>query len=283
MGQTRRALRLGRASWDIVSGDLALLALPAMSAVSILCLAALFLVPTGVLADAAHSQTDLFIGGALAAYPLVFTGIFFRFAFVVVVAGRLDGRDTSIRDGLEIAWNRRASIAQWAVIASLAAVLIRGLRQVPLLGGLAGSIASTVLGIAWGAVTFFVVPVIAFEGTTGRRAAERSASLFRERWGFEAVGTASIAGVVALAILGGCAVMVFALVLVHSSAVAVAVLVCTFVLGLIGALLAATAVQQAFGLVLYRYATGRPLPPGFSEEDMRRVVRPKRRRRLFGG
>ena len=52
--------------------------------------------------------------------------------------------------------------------------------------------------------------------------------------------------------------------------------------GLIGALLAATAVQQAFGLVLYRYATGKPLPAGFSEADMQQSVRPKRRRGLFG-
>src|SRR5207244_958653 len=159
MGQTRRALRLARASWDIVSQDPALLALPLMSAVSILTVMVLFFVPAGVLFASNHSQGTFLIASLLAVYPLTFVGVFFRFAFVLVIAGRLDGRNTSIADGLQIAWGRRGSIAQWALIASVAAVLIRGLRQLPLLGGLAGNIASALLGIAWGAVTFFVVPV----------------------------------------------------------------------------------------------------------------------------
>src|SRR2546423_12218713 len=105
MGQTRRALRLAGASWSILREALALLALPAMSAVSIACVAALIFVPTGVLAGARHSQGDALIASLVAVYPLTLIGVFFRFAFVVVVAGRLDGRNTSIADGLEIAWN----------------------------------------------------------------------------------------------------------------------------------------------------------------------------------
>jgi hypothetical protein len=285
MGQTSRALRLAQASWDIVRQDRALLALPAMSAVAILGVLAVFFVPTGALAEAthSHSKTGVLIASALAVYPLTFIGIFFRFAFVVVVSGRLDGRQTSIADGLEIAWNRRASIAEWALIASLVAVLIRGLRQIPLLGGIVGSILCGMLGIVWGAVTFFVVPVIAIEGTTGRRAAERSASLFRERWGLEAVGIASISGLFALAVLVGAVFVVFAIAVLHGSAVAVVVLICASAVALVGASLALTAVQQTFGLVLYRYATGRPLPAGFSEADLEKAVRPKRRRGLFGG
>ena len=265
-----------------MSEDLALLALPAMSAVSILAVTALIFVPTGVLAGARHSQGSVLVASLVAVYPLTLIGVFFRFAFVVVVGGRLDGRSTSIADGLEIAWNRRASIAQWALVASVAAILIRGLRQIPLLGGTVGRILAAMLGLAWGAVTFFVVPVIAFEGTTGRRAAERSASLFRERWGMEAVGSVSITGAFVLAILGGVVFTVFAIAAVKSSAAAVALVIFAAAIGLMGAMLAATAVQQTFGLVLYRYATGRPLPAGFSEADMQQSVRAKRRRGLLG-
>jgi hypothetical protein len=281
MGQTRRAFRLALASWDIVSRDPALLVLPLMSAVSILTVMILLFVPAGLLFSSNHSQGTFLIFSLLAVYPLTLVGVFFRFAFVLVLAGRLDGRDTSIGDGLQIAWGRRASIASWAGIASVAAILIRGLRQLPFLGGLAGDIASGLLGIAWGAVTFFVVPVIAVEGITGRRAVERSASIFRERWGLEAVGVLSISGVFALAVVFGLAGTIFLIVLVHTSAVAVALVFFGSIVGLIGMMLAATAVQQAFGLVLYRYATGATLPAGFPEADLRDSVRPKRRRGLF--
>lgn len=279
--QTSRALRLARASWDVVSGDLALLALPFMSAVSILAVMLLFFVPAGFVFASNHARGTFLIASLLAVYPLTFVGVFFRFAFILVVSGRLDGRNTSIGDGLEVAWNRRASIAEWAGIAAVAAVVIRGLRQLPLLGGLAGDIASSVLGLAWGAVTFFVVPVIAVEGVTGNRAVKRSAELFKERWGLESVGVVSIAAAFGLAIVFGGMVMIFAIGAVHSSPAAVAVLIFGSVVGFIALTLAATATQQTFGLVLYRYATGRSLPAGFSEADLRESVRPKRRRGLF--
>lgn len=264
-----------------MSGDLALLALPFMSAVSILAVMLLFFVPAGLLFASNHSQGTFLIASLLAVYPLTFVGVYFRFAFVLVVTGRLDGRNTSVRDGLEVAWNRRASIAEWTAIAALAAVLIRGLRQLPLLGGLAGDIASSLLGLAWGAVTFFVVPVIAVEGVTGRRAVKRSADLFRERWGLESVGVVSIAAAFALAILFGAVVMIFAIAAVHTSPAAVALLIFGSFVGLIAMMLAATATQQTFGIVLYRYATGAALPAGFSEADLRASVTPKRRRGLF--
>src|SRR3954470_22289538 len=117
MGQTRRAFRLALASWDIVSRDPALLVLPLMSAVSILTVMILLFVPAGLLFSSNHSQGTFLIFSLLAVYPLTLVGVFFRFAFVLVLAGRLDGRNTSIGDGLQSAWGRRASIASWAGIA----------------------------------------------------------------------------------------------------------------------------------------------------------------------
>jgi hypothetical protein len=282
MGQTGRALRLAKASWGIVTDDKRLLVLPALSAMLILCVGAICFLPPALFFGRSYLKASIPVAGVLAAYPLTFVSVFFRFAFVVVVSGRLQGRATSIRDGLEIAWNRRGSIAHWSLVAAAVALLGRALRQLPFLGGLAGSVASGVLGIAWGAVTFFVVPVIALEGENGRRAVERSAEIFRRRWGLEVVGIASITGIFVLAVVAGTVVVLVAIALVHTSVTAVRVLLVVAAAWLVACLLAGATVHQAFALVLYRYATGRSLPAGFDEADLRAAVQPKRRRGFLG-
>jgi len=283
MTKTRHALRLARASWTVVRSDPWLLAVPALSAISILFVIAICFVPAVVLTVSDHSQVFVLAAVLIATYPLTLIGVFFRFAFVIVVSERMDDRHLSIGQGLAKAWRGRDAIVRWSLIATCAALLFRALRQIPLLGGVAGSIASALLGIAWGAVTFFVVPVIALEDVRGRRALDRSAELFRERWGLEVLGVASITGIFVLGTIVGAFVMTIAIAAVHTSTVAVIVLVLVSVLGLITAILAATAVQQTFGVALYRYATGRPLPPSFSATDLQAAVRPKRLRGWLGG
>ena len=278
-GQTARALRLARASWSILREDLWLLALPGLSALCLAVVAGALFVPAAVFVGSGNKAVFALVA-AVAAYPLTFVSVFFQLALVVVVSGRLDGRRTTVRDGLEMAWNRRRAVARWAGVATAVALLLRALRQIPGLGGLAGSIASSILGVAWGAVTFFVVPVIAIEGLTGQRAVKRSAEIFRQRWGLELVGVVSIGGVFVLAALAGGLVAAVVIVAVHTSAAAVAIVVTIAGAGLVFMFLAATALHQTFGLVLYRYATERPLPAGFSQADLERSVKPKKRRGL---
>jgi hypothetical protein len=93
---------------------------------------------------------------------------------------------------------------------------------------------------------------------------------------------ASISGIFVLAVLAGAVFLTIAIIALHGSLIAVAVLLAASVLGLIAAALAATAVQQTFGVALYRYATDRPLPAAFCTSDLQAAVQPKRRRGLLG-
>ena len=58
--------------------------------------------------------------------------------------------------------------------------------------GVAGEVIAGIAGVAWGLVTFLVVPVIALEGLGPWQALKRSGSLFRQRWGEQITGNLAI-------------------------------------------------------------------------------------------
>ena len=61
-----------------------------------------------------------------------------------------------------------------------------------------GSLLLGAATVAWGLATFLVVPIVALEGLGPLAALDRSASLFRQKWGEQLVGTASIGVLFAL-------------------------------------------------------------------------------------
>ena len=128
----------------------------------------------------------------IGAYALTFISVLFRVAFVEVASGRLDGASISIGHGLRLAWERVDAVGWWAFVSATVGLAVRALAQLPGFGGLAGSIGSWLVGAAWGAVTSFVVPVLALERCGVRGSVQRSAAVVRERWGEEATGVVSI-------------------------------------------------------------------------------------------
>ena len=90
-------------------------------------------------------------------------------------------------------------------MATAIGLILRALEErLPALGRIVAEIA----GAAWAIATFFVIPVVALEGTGPFRALQRSAAVVKARWGESATGAATI-GVatflisLAIALVGG--------------------------------------------------------------------------------
>lgn len=90
-------------------------------------------------------------------------------------------------------------------MATAIGLILRALEErLPALGRIIAEIA----GAAWAIATFFVIPVVALEGTGPFRALQRSAAVVKARWGESATGAATI-GVatflisLAIALVGG--------------------------------------------------------------------------------
>ena len=141
---------------------------------------------------------------------------------------------------------------------------------------LAGVIA--VIGVylaSAGLATFLVVPILALEGLGPLAALDRSASLFRQKWGEQLVGTASIG--VLFALLGTVPALVLGFLGLASGSTAVAiVLIVLAVLIAVAAGVLGSAARAVFAVALYRYAVGVGATGPFSDVDLESAVARKR-------
>jgi hypothetical protein len=275
----RRGWRLTKKSWELVGSDARLLVFPTASAlVAIAAGISMFVLAHG------RGWLGYLIVFGLFTFPLTVVGAYLGVAFVALGRRALDGEETSLRQGFRCANERLPAIVAWSLLATVVGLLLQALRE--LRGGwLATRIAGGVLGVAWAAATFFVLPVIALEDAGAVTALRRSARLVRERWGETVAGVVSLGGVFVLA-LSAAAAAVGAGVAIGFTPPGIA-LVAAGVVAFACVIAYTSTAGHMFQLVLYRYATtgeaagaftAAELDAAFRERPLPRVRRWLRRR-----
>jgi hypothetical protein len=280
-GFTER-LRLGwqEASqcWRMIVDDPYLLILPCLSlALLSTAWASLYLLTSFVAADFA---LRMLVAGVVGLYPLAFVGTFFGVAFVAVADGRLRGRPTSIGEGLRVAQGKAGAIARWSLLASGVGLILQILQHVKA-DLLVGPVFSWIAGASWTVLTFFVVPVLAFEELSLRDTLTRSGRIIGERWG-EGVGGAgnmTAVAVVAVLVLSPAAAIAIGIGFTLGQGVGIAAIVMVALLFL-ASIAALDAAARLLALALYRFATAETLVGGFTAAELSSAVRRKRGRRL---
>jgi hypothetical protein len=271
MQRLKRGWRLAMVSLGVLRRDRTLGVFPVLGALTALFAVAAFGLPATVL-FADEQNVLAVIVAAVGIYLATFMAIFFGVALAGAAAAALDGRDATVGGGVAVARRHIGAIAGWAGIVTSVNIILRAIEE---RFGFVGAIVGGLLGAAWGIITFLVIPVIAIEGIGPIAALKRSASLFRQRWGEQIVGTASIGilvflfGFLPAAIIVGVGFLVGGTIgLVATIPVAAIIVV---VVGVIG-----QAAQGIFGVALYRYAVGEGAVAPFSEEDLAGSFQPKR-------
>ena len=272
MGRFARSWALVKESFAILRSDKQLMLFPVLSAAACLVVTgiiaasgAMAVIPAMTAAAASGqrwqpSQSPAFMFGVFAVYVAnYFIIVFFNVALVGVANSRLMGGTWTFKDGLELAWSRKGTILQWALVAATVGMILRTVQERL---GIVGRLITKIIGIAWTLACYFVVPVLAFEDLTPVEAVKRSSRLFRDTWGEKVAGGFSIGLVFlvltlpgfglwfAASILGGIAGMLVGLVLMILYFVILAVI--------------SSAVQGIFTAALYRYACFKQVPPAFS-------------------
>jgi hypothetical protein len=266
----------GTQSWRLIRDDPYLLILPGISLLFVTATwAALFF--------AAMQVTDGFYLGfaltaILSAYPSNLVGTFFGVAFVAIANDRLNGRKTSISEGLRIARTKLRSIAKWALLASGVGLLLQLLQHIKF-DWIAAPIVGWLAGAAWTIVTAFVVPVLAFEDRDVRGTVRRSAQIVKERWGEGIGGIGNLSAVFLVAFLSLLIPGIVLIAIAFSAGDAAGNAVSAF-LGLlfVASFGILTVAAQLLTLALYRYATA-GVTVGFSVEVLDAAPRPRRLRR----
>ncbi|MYD65004.1 MAG: hypothetical protein F4X26_03255 [Chloroflexi bacterium] len=262
---------LMKMSWRVLMMDRELILFPIMSGIALLLLVAAMLGvggATGTLERVGEGSSESL--GAIdailgAAFVFVSSAIviFFNAALIAAALERLRGGDPNIGSGLRAASARLPQILAWALITVIVSMILQALRE---RGGIAGSIASMIGGVAWGLATFFVIPVLVSEGVGPIEAIKRSAGLLRQTWGNQV--TANF-GFMIVGLLGVLVAIVPAALLffVHPLlGIAVGVPLVAVAIGTVQAL------EGIFKAALYDYARG-DQPHGFDRDTLASAYR----------
>lgn len=176
MGRFGRSWQLTKMSFSVIRKDKEILLFPIISGVvSILILASFFGLWFSFRGfQLANLQPDLALYILLAMFYFIsyFVVIFFNVALVACAMKRMEGGDPNVSYGLHFAASRLKHIVQWAIVAATVGLILRTISE---RSGIVGKIIVGLIGAAWSILTYFVVPVIAFEGL-GRSRPSRGAA-----------------------------------------------------------------------------------------------------------
>jgi len=210
MERIRRSWQLAKASLDVLRKDKELMIFPIISALAMVVVSAVFLVPS-LLSNLVDNMlgTDAPVLGYLVLflfYIVQYTVVyFFNTALIGAALIRLRGGDPTVKDGFKVAMSRLGPIVGWALVSATVGLLLNVITDKSKKNGHGiGHIISSLLGAASNIVTFLVVPVLAAEGLGPIEAIKRSWALLKRSWGEQISGTITIGIVFGLiGVLGG--------------------------------------------------------------------------------
>jgi len=196
-----------------------------------------------------------------------FVIVFFNTALVVSTMNIMENGKGKVGFGLSFAMKRLHSILGWALVSAVVGVVLNALERNQRIG----RFVSMIIGSAWTALTYFVIPVIAAEGVGPVKAFKRSVSTLKSTWGTALMGNFSLGGIGFLIMLP-IILLGVALFLTTSPTVAI-VITAPLLLVAIASSAAADAIFKAY---LYTYATGRALPEGVDQGMLQTAFRSRK-------
>ena len=281
-GSLANGWSLARQSFRVLLHDKSLLVFPLLSFIACSSILLSFVAPAlasdrfdRCLAADGSGPFHTFFSWAMlfALYFLIsFAVTFFNSALVACAIDRFRGGSPTVIGGLRVAVSRLPQILAWALVAASVGMILNAVES---RSRAAGRFATALLGAAWSAATFFVVPVLVVEQVGPVDAVRRSTAIIKDTWGAALVGNASIGIFVFLAILASfvpAGLGLFAADRAESALPAFAgigvTVVLMFLIGLVSAALRAIQVSA-----LYELAARGQAPPQFDEAVLRRSFR----------
>lgn len=197
---------LGMTSFKVIRENKQLLTFPIISSIALVIVSASFLGGGywlfGEELDSFNGSLTFNQGVWLFAFYFVnyFVIIFFNMALIHCARLYFQGEQPSVGDGLSFSQSKIGSIASWAILAATVGLILRAIENVH--EGL-GAFVSSLIGAMWGILTFFVVPIIAYEDVGPFEAVKRSGKIIKNKWG-ESLGAnlgINLVGIVAMLLI----------------------------------------------------------------------------------
>ena len=277
-----RSWEFAKISYGILWDYKKLIVFPLVSTVAAAIVTASFLVPlwtAGTLekwldfmdeesATVATTTDQIWMYGILFLFYFCcyFVIVFFNAGLTACALKVVSGEEPSIGYGFSMAVKRLPQIAAWALLSAVIGVVLKIIENA---NEKVGYWIAALLGTAWTALTFFVVPVLVMDGVGPILAIKLSLKTLKGTWGEALVGNFSMGllsflimlpfliGVAVLFVMAMASNNMTNIVLAITLGVAVIVVVCAFT----------SAADVVFKALLYNYATGRSVPSGIDTSN----------------
>ena len=287
MNAFSRSLQLTKLTFEVINKDRELLGFAGLSLLSstVFFLAMLFpsvisqIVADGFEFESFHAFQFVMIG--LTYFGLAFITTFFNVCVVYTTKMRFEGGAPTFKGSLDFALSRIGIIAKWSLVSASVGVLLRILQNLASrlgkVGELFANILISMIGMAWGIVTIFVVPVLVFEGLGPMQALSKSTEVIKKTWGENLVksfGLGLIHLLAAIAILSVSLGLMSLLNAVYEPAGSwIGAGIAVLFLGITELIFGVA--NSVFNTALYIYAQNGQLAPGFSSELVQSVFKQK--------
>jgi hypothetical protein len=194
---------------------------------------------------------------------LFFVIIFFNTAVIACAHIRLNGGDPRVADGLHIAGQNIGRIFLWALISATIGLILQAIRE---RSGLIGKIIAGMMGLAWAAVTFFIIPVLIYEKRGMVDSIKRSATLFRQTWGETIIGSMGFGLIFVVFFILGFIPLILGFMTMTTIGIIAGIIVAVIYWAIIGTVYAAT--TGIYVAAMYHYATTKQLPEDFNDASL---------------
>lgn len=252
-----------RASWGVLQRDKRLLLFPLLSGIACLLVLASFAIPIFITGYWHPPTRDADIVQKVAYYATLFAYYFvnyfiitfFNVAIVACAIERLRGGEPTLNFGLREATNRLPLILGWALLSATVGLVPKVIED---RSEKVGQIVAGLLGMAWGVMSYLVVPTLVVEKKGPLAALKSSTAMLKRTWGEQLAGNFGFGAVLGLLSLPGLVLVAAAFyfgMALHNNILAAVFGVCAIVFFLVMSLIQ-SALQSIFQAAVYLYAGG---------------------------
>jgi hypothetical protein len=267
LGRISNAWSLAKSSWAVLQKDRELAWLPVIGGLAALVVGALFFGPVVAMLGGAEDNAIPAAGYLLGFLGYVAVATVFFIARAAVIHGantRMEGGDPSVGTALRGASAHWPAVAGFAAISVTVGLVLQAIREN---GGIVGAIVSWIGDVAWGVLTYLVLPVVVIEGTGTVEGIRGSTALVKRTWGEQVTANVGF-GLLNLVLVLPAIALVFLVAPAGGAVAAIAIGIAVLWFVVVSAVVAT--LTGIFQTALYRQATGRSVPAEFDPVQLRR-------------
>ena len=199
-----------------------------------------------------------------------FVVIFFNTGLIACAQECLHGGDPDFSYGWDIAKKNVGKIAAWALISATIGMILKLIRE---RAGFLGAIVATGLALVWNLITFFVIPVLIFQGFGVIDSIKESVKIFKGTWGENMIARFSLGLIFFLFALIGAVPIVLAA-LTKNAGVIIGVSALVLMYWTVLAVMSAS-LNGILATALYDYAITGQVPSAFPKQTIVGAFQPK--------